>query len=112
MNTKDVETAIDLAGAAAALADALGTRIDWPVFCGLLLAAEQLRSDLAEARKRVAELEAGILRAFVQGAEWWEWERENATMWTSDRESALCAAEKRAADGTLGHAAAQGSGEG
>lgn len=26
-----------------------------------------------------------LIIAFVQGAQWWEWKKSGATMWTSDR---------------------------
>ena len=28
------------------------------------------------------------VRAFVDGAKWWEWEKEGATMWPSDQRKA------------------------
>ena len=33
-----------------------------------------------------------LQRAFVKGAEWWEWRKSNATMWSSDRKEAEIAA--------------------
>jgi hypothetical protein len=34
-------------------------------------------------------------RAFVAGASWWEFEKEGATIWSSDRDRAEAEAEKR-----------------
>ena len=50
----------------------------------------------------MSEQETALMIAFVQGAQWWEWYKENATMWTSDRDRAEQAAKSRLADGTLG----------
>lgn len=36
-----------------------------------------------------------IRRAFVAGAQWWEWESRGATMWQSDRNKAEAEATKR-----------------
>jgi len=43
-----------------------------------------------------------LLYAFVQGAKWWEYEKEGATMWQSDQELAWKTAECRLAAGVLG----------
>lgn len=43
-----------------------------------------------------------LIVAFVQGAQWWEYHKSGATMWGSDRDEAEGAAQKRAANGTLG----------
>jgi hypothetical protein len=36
-----------------------------------------------------------LRRAFVEGAKWWEWHTENATMWPEDVNRAETEAEKR-----------------
>ena len=36
-----------------------------------------------------------LRRAFVAGAQWWEWHKEGATMWPSDTDLAEAEAEKR-----------------
>jgi len=46
--------------------------------------------------------EEALVIAFVQGAKWWEWYKECATMWPSDRDLAEAAAQARLNDGTLG----------
>jgi hypothetical protein len=33
--------------------------------------------------------------AFLAGAKWWEWHKENATMWQSDQELAYAKAEEK-----------------
>lgn len=43
-----------------------------------------------------------LLIAFVQGAKWWEWHKEGATMWNSDQAIAWRQAEERLKNGTLG----------
>jgi hypothetical protein len=43
-----------------------------------------------------------LVRAFVQGAQWWEWNKTGATMWASDRDFSHAMAESRLHDGTLG----------
>ena len=43
-----------------------------------------------------------LIIAFVQGAQWWEWEKTGATMWQTDRNKAEDQAEKRLHNGTLG----------
>lgn len=49
-----------------------------------------------------------LIRAFVQGAKWWEWEitgrrdGASATMWQSDQKLAYEAAQERLKEGTLG----------
>ena len=40
--------------------------------------------------------------AFIQGAAWWEYEKESATMWPSDKEKAAKVAIKRNLAGKLG----------
>lgn len=45
--------------------------------------------------------EDDLRRAFVEGAAWWEYEREKATMWPSDRNDAEAEAEKRYPGGKL-----------
>jgi hypothetical protein len=47
------------------------------------------------------EINDALMRAFVQGAKWWEFECTGATMWQSDQALALAAADKRLKDGTL-----------
>ena len=48
----------------------------------------------------------GLVVAFVQGAQWWEWQSRfvanGATMWPSDRDLATAEAEQRERDGRLG----------
>ena len=41
-----------------------------------------------------------LRRAFVDGAKWWEWISEDATMWSSDVRRAEAEAEKRFASST------------
>ena len=48
-----------------------------------------------------AEMDRNVT-AFVQGAQWWEYQRTGATMWPSDRNLAEDEAEKREKNGTLG----------
>lgn len=43
-----------------------------------------------------------LLIAFVQGAKWWEYITQEATMWQSDQDRALLEANRRLASGTLG----------
>lgn len=43
-----------------------------------------------------------LAEAFVQGAQWWEWQVTNATMWASDRAMAYERARELLADGVLG----------
>jgi len=47
-------------------------------------------------------LEERLIMAFVEGAKWWEYRKEGATMWQSDQGLALIAAECRLAAGVLG----------
>lgn len=50
----------------------------------------------------MSESDDRLLRAFVEGAKWWAWTQEGATMWQSDQRAALDEAERRLANGTLG----------
>jgi hypothetical protein len=43
-----------------------------------------------------------LIIAFVQGAQWWEWDKEKATMWSSDRDRAETEARVRLSNETLG----------
>lgn len=43
-----------------------------------------------------------LVVAFIQGAQWWEWHKEKATMWQSDQGLALQEALRRLKGGTLG----------
>ena len=43
-----------------------------------------------------------LIVAFVQGAKWWEYHKESATMWQSDQRLAEEEAFKREQNGTLG----------
>ena len=43
-----------------------------------------------------------LIIAFVQGAQWWEWYKEGATMWPTDRDTAGRRAEECLKNGTLG----------
>jgi hypothetical protein len=43
-----------------------------------------------------------LIIAFVQGAQWWEYQSRKATMWPSDRDIAELEAKCRASKGTLG----------
>jgi len=72
--------------------------------CGRLDPFNQTIEDALRAEVNLVEPEqAGALeQAFIQGAAWWEWHKEGATMWQSDRALALEEAERRAASGTLG----------
>ena len=45
---------------------------------------------------------SALIIAFVQGAQWWEWNKEQATMWSSDRDKAETEAVRRSTNGTLG----------
>jgi hypothetical protein len=46
--------------------------------------------------------DAALVRAFVQGAKWWEFRQSGATMWPSDRDLVERVAIERLAKGTLG----------
>ena len=61
-----------------------------------------LERQLAETRARVRELEEETKVAFVQGAKWWEYRQNSATMWQSDQTAALREAMKRQKQGTIG----------
>jgi hypothetical protein len=43
-----------------------------------------------------------LIRAFVQGAQWWEYEKTGATMWASDRNHAEGEAILKHREGKLG----------
>jgi len=43
-----------------------------------------------------------LIIAFVQGAQWWEWNKQKATMWASDRDLAENEARARLKNATLG----------
>lgn len=45
--------------------------------------------------RRIARDRKIYCRAFVDGAKWWEWHKEGATMWPSDQALALKEAEQR-----------------
>ena len=51
---------------------------------------------------RIAELENSLIIAFVQGVQWWEFQRTEATLWGSDREIAEREAIKRFKENKLG----------
>lgn len=53
------------------------------------------------------EQEQVLIVAFIQGAKWWEWKKDGATMWQSDQAAAEAEARKRAEAGSLGLAAAR-----
>ena len=42
-----------------------------------------------------------LRRAFVAGAQWWEWESQKATMWSSDVGRAESEAERRYPEGKV-----------
>ncbi len=44
-----------------------------------------------------------LVIAFLQGAKWWEWYKENATMWQSDQKMAILKAQKLLKAGELGN---------
>lgn len=48
------------------------------------------------------KLETPLIIAFVQGARWWEYHKEGATMWQSDQRLAEGEALKRLENRTLG----------
>ena len=48
------------------------------------------------------EAEAALVRAFVQGAQFWEWQQTGATMWNEDRLTCEAEALRLSAQGTLG----------
>lgn len=48
------------------------------------------------------DLSKQLMRAFVQGAKWWQFYSQDSTMWQSDQELAWKEAAKRLYDGTLG----------
>lgn len=48
------------------------------------------------------KLETSLIVAFVQGTQWWEYHKEGATMWQSDRRLAEEEALKRFKNKTLG----------
>jgi hypothetical protein len=50
-----------------------------------------------------------LIRAFVQGAAWWEYVSAGATMWPSDRDRSKKEAESRSLDGSLGKLLSQNS---
>jgi hypothetical protein len=55
-----------------------------------------------------------LIRSFVQGAQWWEYESTRGTMWHSDRDKAGQEAVKRTENRTLGEpspASSEGEGE-
>ena len=52
--------------------------------------------------ERAAELRDALIIAFVQGAEWWEFTKTQATMRSSDVNAAVDEAERRVTNGTLG----------
>jgi hypothetical protein len=43
-----------------------------------------------------------LIEAFIQGAAWWEYEKNRFTMWQSDKKKARKVAEKRFKERTLG----------
>ena len=45
--------------------------------------------------------EDDLRRAFVAGAAWWEYEKEGATMWNTDRNKAEVEADRRYPGGSL-----------
>jgi hypothetical protein len=51
---------------------------------------------------QVEQIVSPLFIAFVQGAKWWEWYKEGATMWQSDQQLAEKEALKREKNGTLG----------
>lgn len=58
--------------------------------------------DTAPAETEAQHAARALVIAFIQGAAWWEYQKEGATMWQSDKRLAMEAAEARAANGTLG----------
>lgn len=56
---------------------------------------QQRRIDALEAE--LTEAKETVLRAFVKGAAWWEFQKEGATMWQSDQHRAYEVAKDRAA---------------
>ena len=50
----------------------------------------------------IKELQQALIVAFIQGAKWWEWHKEGATMWQSDQLLAEEEALKRERNKTLG----------
>lgn len=67
-----------------------------------LAACESLGYRCVEVNLVEPEQASALEQAFIQGAAWWEWHKEGATMWQSDRALALEEAERRTANGTLG----------
>ena len=62
-----------------------------------------LKRDKAAARQAFkAEDQQSLETAFLQGAKWWEWTMNDATMWPSDQDRALKEAARKRADATLG----------
>jgi hypothetical protein len=64
-------------------------------------AKENYKREQAE-RRQVDAVVSPLIIAFVQGAKWWEWHKENATMWQGDQRLAEEEALKREKNGTLG----------
>ena len=52
-------------------------------------AVAQQAATIGTMESKQAELQ---LKAFVEGAKWWEWTSRNATMWLDDQAMAECAA--------------------
>jgi len=66
-------------------------------------AGERFKKELARLKDELDKLmDLRMQTAFVQGAQWWEWHKEKATMWASDRNLAFLEAQKKTATGTLG----------
>ena len=63
--------------------------------CQLALAEDGMPHEEYELRENGTWPANDLRRAFVAGAEWWEWYKEKATMWPSDRNLAEDEAEKR-----------------
>ena len=57
---------------------------------------------IEDLQYEVKVLKAAARSAFVQGAQWWEYHKEGATMWGSDSQLAWEEAHKMEKNGTLG----------
>lgn len=72
----------------------------WDVENELRRAAEEKLTALQAEHERLKAIPGSwapndIRRAFVAGAAWWEWHKEQATMWPSDRDKAETEANRR-----------------
>ena len=83
-------------------AEYYGLKADLQTAGTSIAALEHDADEIDNEREKRRKAEHALVSAFVQGAKWWEYHKEGATMWQSDQGLALTEAERREASGSLG----------